>query len=134
MVMREVTSSKPRRQRKWRYDKPLHISYKDFSAHLSKELRSELGKRSIEVRKGDTVKVMRGDSKVIGKGGKVTQVLRNKRMVLVEGIIAKKSNGTERFIPLRPSKLLIVALDEKDSRRLKKKGKKSEKAVKQNGK
>ena len=120
----QMQGSKPRTQRKWHYEKPLHTSYKDFSVHLSRELRAQVGRRSLEARVGDTVKVMRGDAKVAGKHGKVTAILRAKRMVLVEGVTAKRMNASERQIPLRPSNLLLTALEEKDSRRIK--GKKRE--------
>ena len=112
-----MKSSNPKKQIKWHHTKPLHASHKDFAAHLSKEMRAQFKRRSIEVRKGDTVRVMRGDSKVNGKQGKVSSIMRAKKMVLVEGIISKKTDGTERLIPLRPSNLLVIALDEKDSRR-----------------
>ena len=113
-----VASSKPKRQRKWHYGKPLHASYKEFSAHLSRELRKELGRRSLEVRKGDTVRVLRGGDKVNGKQGKVTGVARAKRMVFIEGVVRKKVDGTEKPIPVRPSNLLVVAIDTKDERRI----------------
>ncbi len=114
----QVMSSQPKRQRKWHYSKALHLSHKEFSVHLSKELRGQLGRRNLEARKGDTVKVMRGDSKVISKQGKITAVMRRKRMVLVEGITRKKMDGKEIQIPVRPSNLMLVAIEEKDSRRL----------------
>ncbi len=113
-----VASSKPKSQRKWYYTKPLHTSQKEFSAHLSKDLRKELGRRSLEVRRGDTVKVLRGGEKVFGKQGKITGIMRAKRMVFVEGIVRKKVDGTEKPIPLRPSNLLLVAIDTKDERRI----------------
>ncbi|HIH10217.1 MAG TPA: 50S ribosomal protein L24 [Candidatus Diapherotrites archaeon] len=120
-----MESAKPRRQRKWSYSKSLHVSYKDFSVHLSKELAKQLGRRSLEARQGDTVKVMRGNENLVGKQGKVSAIMRPKRMLLVEGITGRKMTGTDRQIPLRPSNLLLVAIDEKDERRLKgKKGKK----------
>ncbi len=124
--MAMVASSKPNRQRKWHYNRPLHASHKEFSVHLSRELRKELGKRSIECRKGDTVKVMRGGEKVLGKHGKVTAIVRAKRMVLVENIVRKKVDGTEKQIPLRPSNLLLVAIETKDERRMKKRQAKKE--------
>lgn len=128
-------SSKPKVQRKEHYKKQLHRLEKDFSMHLSAALRKQIGIRSLEGRKDDTVKVMRGDGKVKNKQGKITAVLRNKRMVLVEGIISKKGDGTERQIPLRPSNLMIVTLNEKDSRRLKNKNKKGneKKGLKKDG-
>ena len=55
-----VSSSQPRKQRKFRFKAPLHVRHKFLSAHLSKDLRRETGRRSLPVRKGDEVLVMRG--------------------------------------------------------------------------
>ncbi len=117
--MAEVTSSKPSSQRKWHYSKPLHKLRKGFSSHLSKELRKQLGRRSLELRRGDTVKVMRGGPKYLGKAGKVTGFKALKMQVLIEGIMRKKVSGAEIHVPFRASNLLITAIDEKDPRRLK---------------
>ena len=88
-----MASSQPKKQRKWYYTKPLHSSYKEFSVHLSKELRKDLGRRSLEVRKGDTVKVLRGGEKVNGKQGKVTGITRAKRMVFVYGVVKEQAKS-----------------------------------------
>ena len=120
MAMTMAASSKPKRQRKWHYTKPLHTSQKEFSVHLSRDLRKELGRRSLEARKGDTVKVLRGGGKVKGKQGKITGILRAKRMAYVEGVVRKKVDGPEKAIPLRPSNLLLIAVEAKDDRRMKK--------------
>ncbi len=117
--MAGVTSSKPKVQRKWHYSKPLHAARKDFSAHLSKELRKQLGRRSLELRKGDTVKVMRGGPKYRRRSGKVTGFRMLKRQVLIEGIMRKKVSGAEIAVPFKASNLLITAIEEKDQRRLK---------------
>ncbi len=114
-------SSKPSKNRKRHYSKELHLIGKEFSVHLSKELAKELGRRSLEVRKGDTVKLVRGGEKYVGKQGKIAEVNRKKRQVLIEGLVRKKLDGTERMVPFRPSNLIIMAIDDKDGRRLKRK-------------
>lgn len=57
-------SKQPRKQRKARYNAPLHIRHKFMSAALSDELRDKYGKRSFPLRKGDTVRVVRETIKV----------------------------------------------------------------------
>ncbi|MBI4210134.1 MAG: 50S ribosomal protein L24 [Candidatus Diapherotrites archaeon] len=133
-VAMAATSSKPGRQRKWLYTKPLHSVRKDFSVHLSRELRKQIGRRNLEARKGDTAKVLRGSKKFAGRQGKITEVMTGKRMVLIEGIVRKKIDGTEKQVPFRPSNLLLVAIDEKDERRLSKKNRKGPLAGKQRAK
>jgi len=62
-----------------------------MSSHLSKELRTKYDVRSIPVRKGDVVKVMRGTGK--GREGKVQTVYRKKWAVHIEKLTKEKSNG-----------------------------------------
>ena len=62
-------SIQPRKQRKALYTAPLHIRRKIMSANLSKDLRADIGKRSLPIRVGDKVQVVRGDFK--GHEGKV---------------------------------------------------------------
>ncbi|MCR4335886.1 MAG: 50S ribosomal protein L24 [archaeon] len=136
----ELKSSKPKKQRKWHYTKPLHLQQKEFGMHLSKDLKASIGKRSLDGRKGDTVQLMRGNEKFVGKQGKITAILRQKRQVLIEGMTRKRLDGTEIQIPFKASNLMIVNIDDKDSRRLKGKKiakievKEEKKKVKEDGK
>ena len=115
-----MESSKPSKQRKAHYTRPLHSLQKKVGAALSKELRKEVKRRSIGIKKGDTAKIVRGSKKFVGKQGKVTAVNRMKMQVLIEGITRKRVDGTEKQVPFRPSNLVLVAIDEQGGRRLKK--------------
>lgn len=119
MSERKSKSSKPSKRRKAFYSRALHYLGKEMSAHLSKELRKKLNRRSLKLRKGDTVKVMRGDKKYVGKQAKVVEVNRVKKQVFLENVVRKKANGTEVLVPFRPSNLMIVSIEEKDNRRFK---------------
>jgi len=125
----QIISSKPSKQRLFQLEAPLHIKRKMLSSTLSKELRKELGKRSFPLRKNDTVKIMRGKFK--GKTGKITEVNYQKGTVFIEKITRKKSDGTEVFIPIHASNLMITELYKEDEKRFKriklKKEKKKEK-------
>ncbi len=112
-----MESKKPKKQRKAFHEMPLHRKQKAVSAHLNKRLREELGVRAMPVRKGDTVKVMRGSFK--GKNGKVSSVNISKMHVFVEKITRKKADGTEAIMPLRASNLLIESLEKIDEKRFK---------------
>ncbi|MDO8627234.1 MAG: 50S ribosomal protein L24 [Candidatus Diapherotrites archaeon] len=111
-------SSKPNKQRFEKYNMPLHLARARLSCHLSKELRKELKRRSLSLRINDVVKIMRGSHK--SKTGKVTQV-NLKGTAFVEKITRKKSDGTEIQVPLTVSNLLLIELDRKDKKRIKKK-------------
>ena len=56
-------SSQRRKSRKAHYSAPSNIRRKILSCHLSKDLKTKYDVRAIPVRKGDTVKVMRGNFK-----------------------------------------------------------------------
>lgn len=109
------SSKLPRKQRKYRYNAPLHVKQKFLGVHLSKELRKKYGKRSIGVRKGDSVKIMRGQ--FAGKAGKVNSVYLKRSRVAVEGIDNIKKDGTKRPYPLQPSNLMLTELNLDDKMR-----------------
>ena len=69
----------------------------------------------MQVRKGDKVKVLRG--KFRKQEGKVERVELKRERVFVTGMDYTKKNGTKVPVPLRPSNLMIVALDMSDKRR-----------------
>ncbi|MCX6798748.1 MAG: 50S ribosomal protein L24 [Candidatus Diapherotrites archaeon] len=127
--MKAVVSSKPKKQRRFHSAKPLHLQQHALAGHLSKQLRQQLGTRSIPVRKGDTVKVMRGNKK--GTEGKVSAVSYRKGLVFIDKLVRKKVDGSEVPLPVSASNLLVVDLERSDAKRLKRiKGHKGQKAEK----
>jgi large subunit ribosomal protein L24 len=110
-----MVSKQPRKQRKARYNAPLHIRQKLMGARLSEDLSKEYGTRSAPVIKGDTVKVMRGDFK--GTEGKVQAVSLKDGTISVDGVISTKVDGTEVPRPIYPSNVIITKLELKDERR-----------------
>ena len=77
----------------------------------------ELGikRRSIEARKGDTVKVMAGDSK--GKSGKITDVNLKTGKIMVDGIVRKNSKNKELQIAIYASNTYLTDIDLSDKLR-----------------
>jgi len=110
-----MVSKQPRKQRKARYNAPLHIRQKFMGARLSEVLSKEYGTRSAAVIAGDTVKVMRGDFK--GTEGKVQTVSLRDSTIAVDGVISTKVDGTEVPRPIYPSNVMITKLELKDGRR-----------------
>ncbi len=112
-----VESSKPRKQRKHRYSAPLHIKRHFVRAHLSKEARdkSNVKRRSAQVAKGDTVKIMRGGKR--GTTGKVARVDINRGFLYLENVTRKNARGREFQIPIRPSNVYITELNLSDKLR-----------------
>ena len=109
-------SKQPRKQRKFLANAPNHIKRKLMGATLDKPLRKTQGRRSVEVIKGDEVKVMRG--KFAGKKGKVGTVDVKHTRIQVDGVQRSKKGGEKIETWFHPSKVKIVALNEKDSKRL----------------
>jgi large subunit ribosomal protein L24 len=108
-------SKKPRKQRKYLAKAPIHIKRKMMGANLSKELRKKYGKKTLPLRKGDVVKVMRGKFK--GKTGKVLDVKLKRHKIQVENIQVKKQDGSKVNAPLRASNLQIIELNLEDRKR-----------------
>ncbi len=86
-----------------------------LAAHLSKDLKEKYNRRSISIRKGDQVKVMRGA--FVGIGGEVLKVNLEKYKIYVDGITQKKADGTDVSRPIDPSNVLITELFIEDKER-----------------
>ena len=86
------SSRQPRKQRKYQANAPLHLRHRFLNAHLPKILREKYGKRSLPLRKGDEVLVMRGSFG--GKKAKITSVNSKKIRVVLEGMQRTKKDGT----------------------------------------
>ncbi len=114
--MKRPKSKKPRKQRKFLYNAPLHVRRKMMSAPLSKELREKYNRRNFPLRKGDEVEVMRG--KFRGKKGKVVEVDMKNFRIFIDGITTKKSTGELVRVPIHPSKVRIVNLNLDDKKRV----------------
>ena len=110
-------SKQKRKQKKYLANLPLHLRNKLIAGNLSKELRKKHGKRSIPIRKGDKVKIMRGEFR--GKEGKIAIVELKKLRASIEGIQKQKKDGTKVNVYFSPSKLQIVEITTEDKKRIK---------------
>ena len=109
------SSSKPGKQVKYRENAPKHIRHKLMAAHRNKDLRKQYGRRSFPVRKGDKVKVMRGE--YAGTIGEITKVDMKKYKVFVKGAEEKTKAGPTRFYPIHPSSLMLISFNLDDKKR-----------------
>ena len=124
-------SKQVRKQRKYRFNAPLHISHRLMSASLSKELRKKYQRRNFPLRKGDSVKVMRGSFKK--KEGKIASIDLKKKRIMIEGIQRTKKDGSKISVFFDPSKVMIMSLVLEDKERLQaieKKIKSNERSIK----
>ena len=84
-----------------------------MAAPLSPELIKSKGVKALPVRKGDTVRVVRGDH--LGFEGKVNRVDLKRYRIFIEGLTREKVDGTNIFVSVHPSKVVIknLKLDDK---------------------
>jgi len=103
----------PGKQRKKHFNAPAHLRHKSMAAPLSSELVASKGAKTLPVRKGDTVRIMRGDNK--GFEGKISRVDLKAYRIYLEGLTREKVDGTNIFLAVHPSKVQIrnLVLDDK---------------------
>ena len=73
------------------------------------------GKRNVPVRKGDKVKILRGQFRK--KDGKIERVDKKKNKILITGIELVKKDGSKVLQPTDPSNLMIIELNLDDKKR-----------------
>ncbi len=112
-----IASKQPRKQRKYRYNAPLHVRQKLVSAHIDKLLRKEYKVRSMPVRKGDEVVIARGKYKK--RKGVVARVDLKRMKIFIDGLKRKKVSGQEVDVAIEPSNVIITKLNLDDKKRRK---------------
>ena len=113
--MVRIESEQPRKQRKARYQAPLHVKTKYLNAPLSAALQEQYKKKTLRVIKGDTVKVTRGD--FVGDEGLVDAVDTKKSKIVVHGVSSTKADGTEVPRGIDASNVQVTKLNLADKRR-----------------
>ena len=103
------SSKQKRKQRKYSFEMPYHLKHKALSSNLSMDLRKRYSTRNFPLRKGDTVKVIKGSFK--GKQGKVTGIEEKRNRAYVENLQISKKDGSKINFPFKPFSLQIIELD-----------------------
>jgi large subunit ribosomal protein L24 len=123
-----VKSSKPGKQRKAQANAPMHIRRRNITARLMLDSPDDrlAHVRSVTVRVGDTVRVVRGDMAHGGKRhasttqGAVLGVDASTGRLTIEGVTSTKSDNREEAVPVHASNVVVVRLDESDKLRMQK--------------
>eukprot|EP00475_Leptophrys_vorax_P030313 TRINITY_DN452_c0_g1_i1.p1 TRINITY_DN452_c0_g1~~TRINITY_DN452_c0_g1_i1.p1 ORF type:complete len:143 (+),score=33.27 TRINITY_DN452_c0_g1_i1:198-626(+) len=108
MKFNPLVSSSRRKARKAHFTSDSTSRATIMSATLSKELRTRYNVRSLPIRKGDEVTILRGTHK--GREGQVIQVYRKKFVIHVDRVTRDKSNGATVQIGIQPSNTMITKL------------------------
>jgi len=86
-----------------------------LNCRLDEFLQEEYGLRSLLVKKGDLVKIMRGQFR--DTEGKVVRVDHKNMRVHLDSATVTKSDGKEVNTPIHPSNLMLVKLELDDERK-----------------
>ena len=111
-------SIQPKKQKLFRYNAPNHVLAALDSSPLSDDLAKKHGIKKLVPRKGDKVKVLRGEFK--GKTGAINRVYHKKSRLYIEGIEVAKKDGSKARYPVHITKVLITELNLDDKKRIKK--------------
>lgn len=112
-----IDSAKPRKQRLFRFNAPMHSRQHFLHVHIDKALRAKLNlrKRAVQISKGDSVKVIAGGKK--GATGKVTNVDLRTGRITIDSLTKKNARGREFNIPISASNVYITDLNLTDKYR-----------------
>ncbi len=108
-----ISSQQPRRQRKAAYSADHFERRRRMAVPLSRELRQRYGRRSVPVRKGDTVRVLSGS--YVGREERVAKVDRRSYGVTLDNITGKTADQKLKPLPIRTSHLLLIRLNLSDA-------------------
>ncbi|KYK27519.1 MAG: hypothetical protein AYK23_05880 [Candidatus Proteinoplasmatales archaeon SG8-5] len=115
--MKDKTTKQPRKQRKARFTAHGHYRRRYISSHLSDALIKEYNVRTMPVRKGDVVRVVRGNEEFKDKECIVTDIYTKELKIGLEGVNVRKADGSEVSRKIDPSNVIIVKLDLSDQKR-----------------
>jgi large subunit ribosomal protein L24 len=109
-----TTSRQPRRQRKAMYDADHQERRRRMAVPLSRELRTRYGRRSLPVRKGDTVRVLSGSYSTVGEERRVAKVNRRDYRLTLDNVTTKTADAKLKPLPIRASHLVLTKLNLSD--------------------
>ncbi len=107
-----ISSRQPRRQRRALFTADTFERRRRMSVPLSRELRTRYGRRSLPVRKGDTVRILTGS--YVGREERVAKVDRRGYAVTLDNVTGKTADQKLKPLPIRPSHLLLTRLNLSD--------------------
>jgi large subunit ribosomal protein L24 len=110
-------SSQPRKRRALLRSADIHARNKSLSAALSRDLKEKHSSDHVTLRKGDTVKIMRGDFK--GIEGKVAKTYSKSGQITVEGVTREKLKGGTVQVKINASKVMLTSFNLDDKLRRK---------------
>lgn len=114
-MVKKTSPRSPRKQRRQVEQSPMHAHRTLLKCRLDEFLQEEYGFRSLPVKKGDLVKIMRGQFR--DTEGKVIKVDHKNVRIHLDSATITKSDGKEANAPVHPSNLMLVKLELDDERK-----------------
>jgi large subunit ribosomal protein L24 len=111
--MTRISSRQPRRQRRAIYTAHSFQRRRRMALPLSRELRARYGRRSVPVRKGDTVRILSGS--FAGREERVAKVNRRDYNLTLDNVTVKTAEAKLKTLPIRTSHLLLTRLNLADA-------------------
>jgi len=115
MMAKKPVSKSPRKQRRRVQNAAMHERKNILKCRLDEFLQEEYGLRSLVVKKGDLVRIMRGQFR--DTEGKVTEISYKRGVVFLDNTTITKADGKEAAVPVHPSNLMLVKLELNDERK-----------------
>ncbi len=106
-------STQPRRQRLARFNADLFERRRRMAVPLSRELRRRYGRRSLPVRKGDTVRILSGSYK--GREERVAKIDRQWYSVTLDNVTTKTGDQKLKPLPIQLTHLVLTRLNLSDA-------------------
>ncbi len=114
-MVKKTSSKSPGKQRRQVRTASLHERKSLLKCRLDEFLQEEYGLRSLVIKKGDLVRIMRGQFR--DTEGKVTSVSYKRGLVFLDNTTITKADGKEASVPIHPSNLMLVKLELDDDRK-----------------
>lgn len=108
-MVKKPSSKSPRKQRRRIRNATRHERKNLLKCRLDEFLQEEYGLRSLVIKKGDLVRIMRGQFRETE--GKVVNVSYKKGVVYLDNTSVTKADGKEASVPIHPSNLMLVKLE-----------------------
>ncbi|MBS3794691.1 MAG: 50S ribosomal protein L24 [Candidatus Thorarchaeota archaeon] len=112
--MTKDSPKSPSKQRKRIHQGSIHSHKNMFNVRLDEFLREEYGLRSMKLKKGDLVKIMRGRFRETE--GTVERLDYKEVRVYLDSATTEKADGTEINVPIHPSNLMLLQPEMDDER------------------
>lgn len=98
----------PSKQRKQLFTAPLHQRRKKLTTPLASPLAEKEGIKKMVVRKGDSVRILKGSFR--GIEGEVSKVDYKSMTITIEGVTFEKASGSAQHFPVKTSNCEIITL------------------------